>query len=72
MVNKRAIKMGMQLPESAVSNPLPQLPATKSNRIKIQRQVLLPLQENKFISSSRMPQGNMQIFFLVPCGFIVY
>jgi hypothetical protein len=59
MVNNNAMRMGMQLPESAVSNPLPQLPATKSNRIKIQRQVLLPLQENKFIYSSRVPQGDM-------------
>ncbi len=42
--------MGVQLPESTPSIPLPLQLAASNKSIKIQRQLLFPQLENKFIS----------------------
>lgn len=44
------MRMGVQLPESTPSIPLPLQLAASNKSIKIQRQLLFPQLENKFIS----------------------
>lgn len=50
MLYKSAMSMGVQLPERTPSMPLPLQLAASNKSIRIQRQLLFPQQENKFIS----------------------
>lgn len=61
--------MGVQLPESTPSIPLPLQLEASNKSIKIQRQLLFPQLEKKFISILLYPAWRYVELFVIPCRF---